>query len=142
MANLAELMKGRVEDLVKGPKPLPVGDYPAVLTKFELTQARNEEKTPILRWTARILDWPSDIAEEDKAGIEKIETRTISCDYWLPLDYKFGRLCQQCGLKGEITEQTNYELTGKQVLAAVRHTVSKKTGEIFAAAQSFIGSEA
>jgi hypothetical protein len=143
MANLAELMKGRVEDLVKGPPTLPIGDYPAVISKFELTQARNAEQTPILRFTARILDWPADdsIEESQKAVIENIANRTVNCDFWLPLDYKYGRLCQQCGITGEITEQTNYELVGKHVLAIVKHQISKKTGETWAVAQSFIGTE-
>lgn len=141
MPNLAELMKGRVEDLVKGPPTLPVGDYPAVISKFELTAARNEEKTPILRLHARILDWPNDdsIDEAQKAPIENIAQRSVYCDYWLPLDYKYGRLCQQCGIAGEITEQTNYELVGKHVLATVKHQISKKTGEVWAIASSFVG---
>jgi hypothetical protein len=141
MANLAELMKGRVEDLVKGPPTLPIGDYPAVISKFELTQARNAEQTPILRFTARILGWPADdsIEESQKALIENITQRTVNCDYWLPLDYRYGRLCQQCGITGEITEQTNYELVGKEVIAAVKHQISKKTGEVWATAQQLIG---
>lgn len=141
MPNLAELMKGRVEDLVKGPPTLPVGDYPAVISKFELTAARNEEKTPILRLHARILDWPADdsIDEAQKAQIENITSRSIYCDYWLPLDYKYGRLCQQLGITGEISEQTNYELVGKQVIATVKHQISKKTGEVWAIASQLIG---
>jgi len=143
MANLAELMKGRVEDLVKGPPTIPIGDYPAVISKFELTTARNAEQTPILRFTARLLDWPADdsIEESQKSLIENIAQRSVNCDYWLPLDYKFGRLCQQCGITGEISEQTNYELVGKHVLATVKHQVSKKTGEIWATASTLIGSE-
>ena len=142
MANLAELMKGRIEDLVAGPPTLPEGDYPAVLQKFELMAARNEAKSPILRWTARIVGWPDDdsIDEGQKSRIDNIATRSVSCDYWLPLDYKFGRLCQQCGLSGEINEETNYKLVGKHVLAVVKHQVSKKDpNQVWATAQSFIG---
>lgn len=142
MPNLAELMKGRVEDLVKGPATIPVGDYPAVVTKFELTQARNQEQTPILRIWVRLLEWPTDIDADQKEEIGDIAKRSIYCDYWLPLDYKYGRLCQQCGITGEITEQTNYQLVGKHVLAAVRHQVNKKTGDIWATASSLIGSDA
>jgi hypothetical protein len=142
MPNLAELMKGRVEDLVKGPPTIPIGDYPGVISKFELTAARNAEQTPILRMHARLLDWPADdsIDESQKALIENIAQRTVWCDYWLPLDYKYGRLCQQCGITGEITEQTNYELVGKHVLVTVKHQVSKKTGEVWAIASALIGS--
>ena len=141
MANLAELMKGRVEDLVKGPPTMPIGDYPAVISKFELTAARNAEQTPILRIHARLLGWPADdsIDEAQKGVIENITQRSVWCDYWMPLDYKYGRLCQQCGITGEITEQTNYELVGKEVLAAVKHQISKKTGETWAVAQQLIG---
>ena len=141
MPNLAELMKGRVEDLVKGPPTIPIGDYPSVMSKFELTAARNVEQTPILRWHVRLLDWPADdsIDESQKAPIENITQRTVNCDYWLPLDYRYGRLCAQCGITGEITEQTNYELVGKEVLASVKHQISKKTGEVWAVAQQLIG---
>jgi hypothetical protein len=142
MPNLADLMRGRIDELAKGPPTIPEGDYPAVIQKFELTEARNTEKSPILRLTVRLLDWPDDDSIEDtqKERIEDISKRTVACDFWFPLDYRYARLCQSCGIEGDITEQTNYELVGKHVTAQVKQQVSKRTKEVFSTAVSLTGS--
>jgi hypothetical protein len=144
MANLGELMKGRVAELLKGPVPVPVADYPATITKFELVTARDGRDSPILRMWVRLLDWPKDdsVSDQQKAAIENISQRSLYCDYWFPLDRRYAQLCKGCGIEGDISEKTNYELVGKHVLAIVKHQVSKKTGETWAIATSLIGSEA
>ena len=142
MANLAELMRGRIEDLVKAPKAPPLGDYPGVIRKFEPVefQGKDGKDYAKLRLSVGLLGWAEGVPESERLGIEDITRRVVSCDYWLPVGRDFALLCQQCGLSGEISEQTPYELIGKPVLVVLQHEVSRRNkDEIFVTASKLIG---
>lgn len=140
--NLAELMKGRVEELMKAPKAPPIGDYPGVIKRFEPPVEFESKGVTYhkMRIWARLLDWPSEgIEESEKEGID-ISRREVPCDYFLPVQRDFALLCHQCGITGELTEQTPYELIGKPVLVVLVREASKKNkDEVFAKASKLIG---
>ncbi len=143
MPNIAELMRGKVEELVKAPPALPIGEYPAIIRKFEYTtfegKGENAGKSyNKLRVSAQLSGWPESGVDDDQKGDIIITQRSISCDYWLPVERRLAVLFQQCGITGDVHEGTPAELIGHRVLALVKHRVDKN-GEPVAFADAFIG---
>lgn len=151
MANFAELMKGKIEDLMKAPPALPIGDYPGVVRKFEFRSFEGTDKTTgekktfhKLALTVGLLGWPDSFDPEQiaESRVENITQRITVKEFFLPPGRDFAKLCQECGITGEVDERTPGLLVGQHVLACVKHRADRKTGEIFAFADSLIGAGA
>ena len=132
MPDMRSLLKKPIGD-VKRPPPLPAGDYPARIKGFEIGN-RNKNKTDYVRFHLTLVDWPTDLAEEERGGIE-LGKRQLKRDFYITDDalWRLTDLIKSCGITyvpGQPIEELVPDLIGQEVTAEVQQYLSEKTGEI------------
>lgn len=50
------------------PKPLPIGDYPAIVTKLEMGLKSKQKGTPFVRFTLQLTGWPDSVPEDERTN--------------------------------------------------------------------------
>lgn len=142
MVDFSKLLK-RPAGLAKRPDPLPIGDYSAVVKKWEVGD-QNQNKTPYARFSIGLTDWPDDMPEElkvDGDGKEiNLASRQMNKDYFLrsrdegavdPL-WRLDEFIRSCGIdpEGRQYDEILPDLIGQQVVVQVAQYTSQRTGEV------------
>lgn len=120
----------------KKPPELPIGDYQGVIKKYELTErdfGRGEGKVPFVSFHVGLTDWPDDVEEGEREGIE-LASRRLSRDFSLQDKdlYRLDSFLRSLGLEGSgrTYDELIPEAVGQPVIASVGQFMSKKTNEI------------
>jgi hypothetical protein len=124
----------------KPPQALPVGDYQGVVKAWRMVEApKDKEYTAMIRFTFGLVEWPSDIDEEDKmqdtaSGPQLIELgkRQLTRDFYdNRLDILDGFL-NSLGvqLSGKSYEEVLPETIGAPCVVPVQQYTNQRTGEL------------
>lgn len=135
MPDFSQLLKGNSLATAKRPPSLPDGLYRGIIQKYELTEAKNENKTTIIRYHIGLTEWPQAIEEDERQGIE-LSKRKLSKDYFFTPDaaWRLAKLLKSCGVvaDGKSDEEMIAAAVGEEVIAKVVEVQSTKNpGESF-----------
>jgi hypothetical protein len=116
----------------KKPQALPIGDYPGVITGFEVGD-NNKNKTPYVRYFVKLTGLAEgvDTSELDGADISKRQFRR---DYYLTDDalWRMDEFLRSVGInsQGRTYEECLPEAVGAQVTAEVQQYMNQSNSEI------------
>lgn len=117
------------------PKPLPEGEYVALIGKREFGNAKNEKKTPFVRFTLQLQEALPSVDEEALAlslGDKSLTEKTMTYDLYLVPDalWRLGQfLVEHAGATEGIPAAEQIEEiagTGKQVIVTIKHRVNNQ----------------
>lgn len=136
MPDFSSLLDKPANDYKK-PKPFPIGDYPAIITR-QLYGESNKNKTPFCRFELKLLGWPDEIQDEEKIDengkLIDPTKKAFRIDYWLSEDatYRLGDFVKEVApgdtrpLKAIVPELPN-----THVLASLTKGMDEATGDEF-----------
>lgn len=139
--NLSHLLQKPRKEIEK-PKPLPNGDYPGVVKGFEYREAKTKDghASGIVRFNVQLTDWPEDFDEDQKLtddnGNVVSPKRLLPKDIWLKNNegqedlWPLESFLRSLGIESESLEEGIPLAVGKTVLATVKQTANKETGEM------------
>lgn len=125
-------------DSFERPKPLPEGDYLALIGKREFLQAKNEKKTPFVRFTMQLQEALPSVDADSLAtalGEKSLSEKTMTLDLYLTGDsmWRLGQfLVDHAGAEPGIPAAEQIEQisgTGRQVLVTVKHRINNQKPE-------------
>jgi hypothetical protein len=128
------LLEKKVAD-VERPVPLPPGSYDALVKSFDFGEARNEKKTPYVKFTYNILSPREDVdadAFEECGGMARLSRAAINDSFYITEDALF-RLREfleiKLGLEDEVAEmslkEAISEAINRSVVVQLIHAPSK-----------------
>ena len=136
--SFSSLLKKPIAE-AKKPPPLPAGTYQGIVAKYE-TGDNNKNKTPYVRIFVNLTEWPEDVHEQDKEGIElsKKQQRT---DFYLTEDsiYRLAEFIHSCGVKAQDFEEALPQIIGSTVLIEITQTMNQETSEIYNQVKKMVG---
>lgn len=143
MVDFNKLLSVKVDDVEK-PQPIAVGTYVFNITTHQFGEAKNEKKTPYVRYGAVPMAPMEDVDQAELAaagGMEKFTKRPMSHDFWLTDDSLHrlqAFLRDVCGINcsGRTFNETIPEAVNHQVLGTVKHRIAQN-GDVFAYIDSF-----
>ena len=121
----------------KKPEALPVGDYTGVIKAYELGD-NNKEKTPYVKYTIALTEWPEDVPEAEKEGIN-ISKRQLSRNFFLrdkegsdQILWRLDEFLRSCGIdgKGRQYQELISEPVGLTVKVSVKQYMNRTSNEI------------
>ena len=119
-------------DEFKPPAPLPQGTYYGILTKFEFGEAKNEKKTPYLRYTIQLTGAGADVDPSEIAEVD-FSKRTVTRDYYLTGDsmWRLTALMRDLGyeVEGKTLDTLIPETQNQQVMLSIGHRPNPKDPE-------------
>lgn len=134
MVDFSSLLN-RAAGEAKKPVPLPDGDFPGVITKWEPGETRSEKKTPKVTFTIQFTGWPDDVSASDFPDVD-LSKRPAQKDFWLTEEslFRLDEFLTQLGidLTGRTYQETLPEAIGKPVIATMRQKLkTDNSGDIF-----------
>ncbi len=124
-----ELLQDRTGD-VEPPKPLPSGDYDAVIESWQ-TGHSSKKQTPFVEFTCRLTAPKENVNEdefEEYGGMAKLSEKTFAVPYYLTENSKFrlAQLFQSLKLDDNVTLSDNLPNTiGAEVIATCAHQMGE-----------------
>lgn len=118
------------------PEALNVGDYPGVISGYEMGEARNEKKTPFVRFGLKLIGWPEGAEPQTKKDGSPMEVngKTLRRDFYLTDDamWRLDELLRGLGidLEGKSYLEVLPMTVGSQVLVEVRQYLNQQTNEV------------
>lgn len=132
MPDFSQLLKGSSLASAKRPPSLPDGLYRGLIQKYELTEAKSENKTPIVRYHVGLTEWPQAIEEDDRKGIE-LSKKKLSKDYFYTTDamWRLAKLLKTCGViaEGKSDEEMIAAAVGEEVIVKISEIPTKGNPE-------------
>lgn len=131
------------------PLPLPIGDYPAIVKAYEVGTAKNENKTPYVRFQIGLLGWPESVDESErltKGGNQiDLSKRTFRRDYYMTTDalWRFDEFLRTTGvtISGRTYEEILPEIIGCQVTATISQYLNERSNELGNQVEKLFGPE-
>lgn len=117
----------------KKPPALPAGDYPnGVLKGYEIGD-NNKNKTPYVRFTVGLSEFPESVDQSDVEGID-LSKRQFRKDYFLTDDalWRLDDLIRSLGIdpQGRAYEEVLPECVGQPVTVEVQQYMNQQTNDI------------
>lgn len=136
--DFTEILQGATLGEIEKPKPLPVGSYVAKIIGSSYDKAKNENKTPFVRFNLEVVNALSDVDEGDLEAFGEIAGKKTKVDLYLTdaaLHMLQDFLLVHVGLEAEgmSLEIAIPEAQNNLVGIYIEHEVSKQDNEtIFA----------
>lgn len=123
-------------DSYERPKPLPEGEYVATIGKHEFGQAKNEKKTPYVRFTLQLIEALPSVDADALAlalGEKTLSDKTMTLDQYLTGEsmWRLGQfLVDHAGAEAGIpaNEQIS-QITGQQIIVTLKHRINNQKPE-------------
>lgn len=134
--NFNDLLSTQV-DQAERPKPLPPGTYTFIIQgqpKFDRT--KSDKETPFIEWQATPVQAHGDVDQTLLSQVKDWNKRGLRLTFYLTEDAKFRlrEFMEKLGLsvQGRTFAEVLPEVVNQQFVAAVKHEVAQKSGNIFA----------
>lgn len=129
MPDFSQLLRKPIAE-AKRPPCLPIGDYPAKISRYELGESR-QNKTPYVRLHVALTGAPDGMDPSDLDGID-LSKRQMRRDFYLTEDayFRLAELIKSCNIEAEDFETAVPHLVGCDVLAEVQQYINQQTSEI------------
>jgi hypothetical protein len=136
MPDFSSLLKAPAGEAVE-PTALPAGDYRSVISTWSLLEApKDKDYKIIIRLGLKPIEWPEDVAEEDRQQEVKkgqfepinLSERALRRDYYDHRMFDVDQLFADCGLQVTGTYEEMFpQLVGCQVIAEVAQYTNQRT---------------
>lgn len=127
MVNFSALLSKTAGE-AKKPVPLPGGDYPGVITKWEPGESRGEKKSPLITFTVVPNAWAEGIDPSEYPEID-LSKRVMRKDFFLTDDalYRLDSFIKDLGIDatGRSYAEVLPEVVGSSVLMVVKQQMKK-----------------
>lgn len=134
MPDFKDLLNKKVDEQER-PALLPAGSaYEGIVTGYDLTEAQNEAKTPMVRFSIKLTGPSEELSDEDlldEKGKEiKVTDRRMRQDFWLTDEdlWKLSEFIKTCGIDtaGRGFAETLPETRNAPVFVTITQTPDKK----------------
>lgn len=140
MVDFTQLLKRPAGQAPK-PKALPIGNYPGVISKFELLPApAGKDYQMIVRIHLGLTGWPDGISEDETLqpmgdGTSKpidLSKKQLRRDYYDNSMYRLDELIKSCHIEpnGQSYEEILPQLIGAAVVVDVQQYMNQNTNEV------------
>jgi hypothetical protein len=130
----------------KKPPVLPPGTYTGVIKKWSPGES-STKKTPFIRFDIGLTDWPDDVEEQDKEGID-LSTRSTRVEFYLTDDatYRLSEFIASLGI--DLTDSSGNNLSfgellpqtiGQPVIVDMVQQINAQTSDIYATCNKAAG---
>lgn len=133
MPDFKDLLNKKVDEQER-PALLPAGIYEGQILGYEPTEAQNEQKTPMIRFSLKLTGPSAEIDENDlidASGKEiKVADRRMRSDFWLTDEdlWKLSEFIKSCGIDtgGRGFNETLPETRNAPIFVTITQTPDKK----------------
>jgi hypothetical protein len=133
MPDFRALLSKPVDDIVK-PKAIPTGTFVGRIDKYDLLEAKNERKTPYVRFSIKLASPGADIDPSELDGVD-LSKKTLPKDFYLTDDalHRLKSFMSSCGIDftGRSLAETIPDFVGAEVTVYITQRTSEDGKEIY-----------
>lgn len=131
MVDFSQLLRKQAGE-AKRPKPLPIGDYEAMIRSHEVGD-NNRNRTPYVRLGLVMTNWPATIGPDEQGEID-LSKRTLRKDFYLTEEsmWRLDNFIRSCGIDpaSRTYEEILPMLVGQPVTAQIQHYMNQQSGDV------------